>query len=90
MIIPVSWSFQRQNYMPIIEVRGESSIKESEPIMLLEATELIEKAGQYKGIPYQEGPCPLSSECNIMVYFSILFPSDKELNNYMESIQKEE
>lgn len=87
MMIPISWSFQRKSIMPVIEAKGESPAKESEFIMIQNAVEMIEKASEFKGIPYQNPPSP-SNNFSLTVSFSLIFPSDKELTSFMEAIQQ--
>ncbi len=87
MMIPVSWSFQRKSVIPIIEVKGESPAKESEFIMIQNAVEMIQKANEFKGIPYQNPPSP-SNNFLLTVSFSLIFPSDKDLTSFMEAIRQ--
>lgn len=84
-MIPVSWSFRQKSVMPIIEVKGESPAKESELIMIQNAVEIIEKASEFKGIPYQNSPSP-SNNFSLTVSFSPIFPSDQDLTSFMETI----
>lgn len=88
MIVPVSWSFQRNDILPIIEAKGESPAKESESIMIQYAVEMVQKASEFKGVPYQVPPCLQTSNALVNVSFSLIFPSDRELANFMEAIQK--
>ena len=87
MMIPVSWTFQRKSIMPIIEAKGESPVKEGEFIMIQNAVEMVEKASEFKGVPYQNPPST-SISFSVTVLFSLIFPSDKELTNFMEVIQQ--
>ncbi len=87
MKIPISWTFQRKGIMPIIEVKGQSPAKEGEFILIQNAVEIIEKANEFKGIPYQNTPSP-SNGFSLTVSFSLIFPSDKELTSFREIIQQ--
>ena len=89
MMIPISWSFRRKDFLPIIEAKGESPAKESEFFMIQKAVEIIEKASEFKGVPYQGTP-GTSNNFYLTVSFSLIFPSDQELSNFMEAIRKRE
>ena len=89
MIIPISWSFQRKTNLPILEIKGESTENLSEPIMINMAVEMIESAEKFKGIPLPEETNSFqNSQYALTVSFSLIFPTSKELNSFMESIKK--
>ena len=89
MLIPVMWSFRRKNIMPIVEVKGESQVEIGEFFMIHQAVEIIEKARVFKGIPCQDPPSQ-PNEVKLTVYFSLIFPSEKELASFMEDINNME
>ena len=87
MMIPIRWSFQWKSMMPIIEAKGESATNESENFVIQSAIEIIEKASEFKGRPYSNMPS-FPSTSNFFVSFSLIFPSDVDLANFMEFLQK--
>jgi len=87
MMIPIKWSFQRKSILPIIEAIGKSEVKYSEPFLIQNAIEIIEKAEKYKGKPYPNNP-HLPSNSPLSISLSIIFPSETDINNYMEFLQK--
>jgi len=87
MMIPVSWSFQRKSIMPIIEARGESAAKDSEPFVIQHAIQMIEKASEFKGRPYPNMPS-FPATNHFTVSFSLIFPSETDITNFMEFLQK--
>ncbi|HJA42062.1 MAG TPA: hypothetical protein H9667_11235 [Firmicutes bacterium] len=72
--------------MPIIEAKGESAAKESEPFIIQNAIEMIEKASEYKGRPYPDMPS-FPSTSNFSVSFSLIFPSEADINSFMEFLK---
>ena len=87
MKVPFTWSFRQENALPIINIVGNSPIKGSEPVLLRGAVEIIEKAGEFKGIPYPNSSCN-ENNLSLAVYFSLIFPSNNEISSFMEYIQK--
>lgn len=87
MIVPVNWSFQRKSILPIIEAIGKSKVKDSEPILIQNAIEIIKKAEEFNGKPY---PCKpnYSTTNSISISLSIIFPTEEDIKNYMEFLQK--
>ena len=88
MLIPVNWSFERKGILPLVEVRAESQEKAIEPYMIHRAVEIIDRASQFKGIPYQNQPS-LSNNFALTISFSLFFPSNKEATSFMEAIRQE-
>ena len=87
MGIPIIWTFQRTSIMPIIEAKGECDIKESEPFVIQNAIEIIEKASEFKGKPYSNIPnIPCTSKFSVS--FSLIFPSELDLANFIEFMQR--
>ena len=85
LIVPTSWSFKRATLLPLLVVMGECAIPKTEMILLDKAIDLIEKAEKFKGIPYPTDSIKFESQF-VSVNFSVLFPSDKELEAFMETI----
>lgn len=87
MKIPISWSFQRKSIMPIIEAKGESLVKGREHFVIQAAIQMIEKASEFKGRPYSNMPS-FSTTSVFSVSFSLIFPSETDITNFMEFLQK--
>ena len=87
MLVPIKWSFQRKSILPIIEVIGESDVGNTESLLVKEALDVFEKAEKFKGKPYPNNPNIISNS-PVSLSLSIIFPSEIDINNYMEFIQK--
>ena len=86
-IVPVNWSYRRINALPIIEAIGKSDVKDSEPILIQNVIEIIEEAERFKGKPYPNKP-NYSTAKPISISLSIIFPTEKDIDNYVEYIRK--
>ena len=85
MKVPIKWYFQRKSVMPILEAKSDFEIKESEPIVIKTAIEIIDKASEFQGRPYPNMPCfPTSNTFSFSVSFSLVFPSETNLFNFLE------
>ena len=84
-IIPTMWSFQENEFIPILDVKGENPEKESERGMFYEAVIIIKKAGEFNGIPLQKEPEPANHIART-VSFSIIFRNNEELKSFMKAI----
>ena len=73
--------------MPIIEAKGESEVKDSEPFVIQNAIDIIEKASEFKGKPLSNMPS-FPSTSNFAVLLSLIFPSEVDLANFMEFLEK--
>lgn len=87
MMIPVNWIFQRKSMMPIIEAKGESATTESEPFVIQNAIEMIDKASEFKGKPYPNMPS-FPNTSKISVSFSFIFPSEADITSFMEFLKE--
>lgn len=73
--------------MPILKIKGESQTLEAESVAISNALKIIEYSEKYKGIIYQEPFYP-SSEAQLMISFAIIFPSDKDLDEFMKKLNR--
>lgn len=80
-----TWHFMRSSAIPIIEVKGESEIKESEQLLLENVIEIIEIAERFKGRPYHNTP-GFPTTKGVSVCFSLIFLSEKDIVTFMEFI----
>ena len=80
---PEEWKFVRNEAVPIIEISCESQGEENESEMVEVAIELIEIAKEFGGRPIQKGKEPVSTQ-KIMVSFSLIFPSQKEITRFFD------
>ncbi len=88
--IPVEWTFSRSNVLPIVNVKGESEVAEAEKFLLITATQIIEGASKsFEGVPYvDESQKHLIITKKCTVYFSLIFPSEKNFKNFERGISK--
>ena len=87
MMVPINWCFQRKSIMPIIEAKGESTVKESKKFLIQNAIEIIEEADKFKGRPYPSEP-NFPTTNSISVSFSLIFPTETDIKNFMEFLQQ--
>lgn len=89
MYVPINWTFQKKSdILPIMEARGESTDKECECAMIQDVIEVVNMAREFNGIPYQIIPPPFEVDVDteIVINFALLFPSEEELDDFMEAI----
>lgn len=86
MIVPISWSFQRKSMLPIIEAKAESTVEKSETILVQNALKMIKKADEFKGRPYPNMPS-FPTTTNFSVSFSLIFPTETDINSFMEFLK---
>ncbi len=84
-IVPFYWNIRRKGILPIIEATGTTPAKDREFVLLQNAVEIIEKASEFRGIPIQDTYHPANSSL-VTVSFSLIFPSDKELDSFIGTI----
>ena len=84
--LPIRWAFKRKSIMPIVDVIGECDILEGEDVIVLRALDFIEKAGEFKGVPYQISP--IKSNYPLSISFGLLFPSEEKIVSFLEWVQK--
>ena len=89
-IFPTCWSFKRNRVMPILDIKGITQEKEAETYLIEKAVRMIEKACEFGGIPisHQNHPCK-TSKFVLMVYFSLIFPSDKDLEGFLKIVKED-
>ena len=87
-VYPVVWSFKRESTLPIIVVMGQSMVKESEALLIKKAIKFIVKAKKFRGVPREEPLYP-SDKFALTVAFSLIFPSEKMFDSFVETISKE-
>ncbi len=80
------WTFKRISIIPILDCVGEANNSMVEPFMFTEAANYIEQAMKFKGIAVQGNSPQITRK--ITVYFSLQFPSEKEFNEFVKNIQK--
>lgn len=83
----VIWSFSRIENVPIIQAIGEGNNNECIGILLRSAVDIIENAERFKGKPYIYNRLP-KSNAKIVTYFSLFFPSKRNLNDFIEAVNK--
>ena len=88
-MIPTRWGFKRTSALPILTVFGEGNAKEIELPMLFIALKILKKSERFKGMPYEKY-IPVDSIFPLAISFSIIFPSENELNNFLEETKKGE
>ena len=71
--------------MPMVKVVGECENVEFEDVLVSRAMDFIEEGSNYKGIPCMGSPS--GSTSNLSILFSLLFPSVKEMDGYLEWIK---
>ena len=87
MITPVIWRFERVPFLPILDVIGECPNIDliNEKIMLGCAVKFIEKAENFQGRPYNKPP-KIDKKIPLSVSFALIFPTEKDLEKYMDSL----
>lgn len=89
MMLAATWAFRRNGILPVLNVvggcyeRGE----EVEAILKHSAVKFIYKAKKFNGRPY-ENENNISNEFNTQVSFSLIFPSENDIDEYMENLKK--
>lgn len=87
--VPIDWTFEKKSGLfPVMEARGESPSRECEQTMLQDVLEVVSLAREFKGIPYPKipQPCKLEGDIEIIVNFSILFPTEGDIDSFMDAI----
>ena len=88
--VPIDWTFEKKSggLFPVMEARGESPSRECEQTMLQDVLEVVCLAREFKGIPYPKIPqhCKLEGDIEITVSFSILFPTEGDIDSFMDAI----
>lgn len=87
MMIPTRWVFKRTSSLPILTVFGESNIKGIESEMIYIALKVLKKAEEFRARPYDEF-IPVSSNFPLLISFSVIFPSENDLNEFVRESQK--
>ena len=91
MFLSSYWSICRKSFLPLAEINGKISehqnnipMKIAEMDLLSNAINIIEKANNFRGILYYYDNYPQTLEDSpLVITFSILFPSEKELFNFV-------
>ena len=76
----IKWMFKRSGSLPILNVVGgcKETDKETESLLIQDAIEYIEKAGDFNGIPHGINPKFLNED-NMEVAFSIMFLTSESI-----------
>ena len=89
MMIPYEWEILRKKTMNILEFYGICREKEMEYIAISVATDIIDLAFQYKGIPRVEIPKNnVASKRISVISFSLIFPSSEEIEKFIDFLKK--
>lgn len=83
-MVPTKWTITRREVLPIVEVTGECSEKSAESVMITMAMALMDIAYEYKGVPTYRLPLT-TSNVPISIAFSLQFPTEKELENFVKA-----
>ena len=86
MIVPTRWGFKRTSSLPILTVFGESNIKGFESDMIYIALKVLKKTEEFRARPYEEF-VPVSSNFPVIITFSVIFPSESDLNEFLREAQ---
>ena len=87
--VPIDWTFEKKSGLfPVMEAKGRSPSRECEQTMLQDVLEVVWLAREFKGIPYPKipQPCKLEGDIEITVSFSILFPTEEDIDSFMDAI----
>ncbi len=87
--VPIDWTFEKKSGLfQVMEARGRSPSRECEQTMLQDVLEVVCLAREFKGIPYPKipQPCKLEGDIEITVSFSILFPTEEDIDSFMDAI----
>ena len=84
-VIPFHWNLERQGALPMVEATGTTPSAGGEFILLQNAVNMIEKAGEFKGIPYPSTYRP-SDSSPVTVSCALVFPSIEERDNFVKTI----
>ena len=83
----VYFTFSPRTPVSIVDVVGEYMIedprKSPTQFLLTQAVSLIEMAEEFNAKPY-EHPCALPKSKFKVVYFSLIFPSNEEMRNFLK------
>ena len=77
------WSFTRKNFFSILTIKGTASDVQDQSILLCNAVMFIEEAQKFNGIPYKEHEKNITTSNPITIHFSLIFPSSKNLDDYL-------
>lgn len=87
-MIPVTWAFKRIPYLQVLEVRGETTNSKGWDILLKCGLEFIELSEKFNARLLPEEPTEKSKSA-VAIYFSLVFPTDEDINNFTRAIQWE-
>ena len=87
MIVPTRWGFKRTSMLPILTVFGESNIEGIDSEMIHISLKILKKTEKFKGRPYEKF-IPVDSNFPLLISFSVIFPSENELNEFIGEAQK--
>lgn len=82
MVVPTRWGFKRTSMLPILTVFGESNIKGIDSEMIHISLKILKKTEKFKGRPYEEF-VPVDSNFPLLISFSVIFPSENDLNEFL-------
>ncbi|MBR1802615.1 MAG: hypothetical protein IJ777_01400 [Clostridia bacterium] len=80
----IHWSFQRETLLPIVNVIGECSYHEYEPLIIQDSINIIEDASQFHGLPAPGNYITPRIPSTITVSFTLIFPSETDIKEYYE------
>ena len=82
----IQWHFEQSTLMPIIRVRGTTTEKALQPVLLSKSVELLERASKFNGAPLLSHDIPDIST-SLMVSFTIVFKSHKHAQEFLQTIK---
>lgn len=88
--IPINMLFSRSSMIPIIDVKYQSTSEQLKPQLIACSLDTLDEAKKFKGVPidHNNKKDEMEKGFNISVQFSIMFPSDEDLDNFMQHIKK--
>lgn len=81
--IPTVWGLMRRDTLPVIDVIGRGNHISLEKTMIGIAADILRKASLFQGVPYVKEQMSIP-QATIIVFFSIKFPSDAQLMQFLE------
>ena len=85
----IAWKVERTRSLPILNMTGIGNCIECERIMLDMALKMVKKAEGLNGFPCAIQTVPKHQEKSaIIFYFSLVFQSREEMEQFAESIKK--
>lgn len=89
MLIPIEWGILRKTGINIVEFYAICNMKEFESIAIFEASEIIDLADFFQGIPIDHIPeTHVKCKWKTTVSFSIIFPTEKEAKKFKEFLDE--